>query len=166
MWSLSLFFLLFICHQTESALWIEANIKEIVGIKKCLHREHLALIERLFDITTLEANKREAIALDHLGRLLKGGASFCEAYAKMLENSRHYLKGKMLYNATEWQETWDHFERESTATREECGRLNRYLPEGYTGVFSPLVRCIDNAHRNAALSLIRHQFAEEEQGMR
>lgn len=143
----------------HGAMWRDENIRATLRLKHCFSRERASLIETLFPPRSLERAKREAIALDHLARLIKTGVHFCDALRDTVKNAHHHLKGRLLTNSS-WQETLTHFEEKKEQSLARCDAMNQH-----GDVRSKSVKCIDRVMRESIYALIVAQYAEDEQGV-
>lgn len=148
----------------NAALWKEENVREIRKMKACLHSEHATLINRLFPVASVDREQREAIALDHIGRLIKSGTPFCDAFAKMVVRAEYFIERRLSEAASQdrhrWRQTLDMFKQRAVETRSDC------VYKVDDGPLSTMNACISKVYQRATMALIASQYKEEEQGFR
>jgi len=149
---------------SNAALWKQEKIEEIRKMKACLYTQHASLITRLFPVASVDREKREAIALDDLGRWVKSGTPFCPAFAKMVVRAEHLIERRLDEAAPQdqyrWRQTLEMFKQRAVETRAQC----EHTPD--EGPLSPGHACISRVYQRAAMALIASQYKEEEQGFR
>lgn len=149
---------------SNAALWKQENTEEIRKMKACLQPQYASLITRLFPVASVDREQREAIALDHLGRLIKSGTPFCDAFAKMVVRAEHFIERRHSEAASQdqyrWSQTLEMFKQRAIETRSRC----EHTPT--EGPLSLGHACISRVYQRASMSLIASQYREEEQGFR
>jgi hypothetical protein len=143
----------------------DSNIKAIGMMKECFSKEQAQLITAIFPSTSLEGEKREAMALYRLARLMKASMSFCKALDKALQRVNSYMQ-KQQYDANAtWRAMWksagEDFERRMNKRQAECHPINMHI-----GLLSQEYRCLEEKRQIAAMALTVEQYQEEEAGMR
>lgn len=165
--TLILLFVVFTACVKSEDLWRAENIREMRKLKECFSGEHAALISGFFPLLSFEREKREAIALDALGRLVKSGTPFCHAFrVTVLEKGKQKIENK-LYHSTKlheprWRATLERFNEHVEENRNRC----ETLPVEDTGSMSTIRRCLTSVFHATEVAKIKAQFHLEEEGMK
>lgn len=159
----------------ECTLWRDSSISEMRMLRECFHIEHAEQIAYLFPGASHERDRREARALDDLGRLLKSGTSFCDAYDQITSNALHYIENELAQARANsnsvieerWYWTMTQFKQRREETHRGCRRVESNMTQEerarYTGILSPLNKCIDRIQLISVKALIKSQFKAEEE---
>ncbi len=150
-----LFVLVLLLLSTRAALWREENIREMQTVKQCLSPQQANLITTLFPGNSPEYEKREAMALDTLARLIKNGSPFCRAYSLMVQSATQHLDSRVRVQQALWQESRDQFVARGVQLRGECG----FTAAEDSGPLSRMNHCIARVLQHSVKALIKAQYA-------
>lgn len=152
----------------NAAIWREENIHAMRLMRDCFPKEHVALFTKLFPVASVQRERREAMAFDYLGRLLKSGVPFCMAYAKMVAHGEQTITSQMRQAPQEdqhrWQQTLAQFQTNGIEARGQCDAVTVAVKAYYEGPLAPIHTCLSPLYQNVAKQLIMAQYREEEQG--
>lgn len=157
-------YVLCLCMVTsaDAALWRKENIQEMQRIKYCFNEERSQHISKLFHVDSADQERREAIAMDVLARLVKSGTPFCQAYQLMLEGVTRQVEKHVRDSSNEeharWQETLSHVHQHTAETRITCSTLQ----SEDTGPLSAVSHCLSKVLQKTVKALIVAQYADEE----
>lgn len=153
----------------DATLWHHDNIREMRLLRECFHRDHAEQIAYLFPGSSMERDRREARALDHIGRLLKSGTDFCSAYNAMIQYAELDIVNSLNRNDDlKWLNTLEIFKLRKAETENGCQRAEELMSaeekQKYRGILSEFNQCINRVQLSASKALISSQYKAEEQG--
>lgn len=150
---------------SNATLWHKENVAEMQRLKYCFNKEQVSIITSLFPIASPESEKREAVAMNTLGRLVKNGRSFCAALTLTIDSTtlllQQRLANALVNERIMWNATLDHFVVKSGHARTHCSFLSTKNSE----ILSPVNKCIDRVLVKSVKALIKKQYQDEENGI-
>lgn len=157
-------------------MWRDTSIREMRILRECFHRDHAEQIAYLFPGASYERDKREARALDFLARLLGSGTPYCDAYDQMTSKALSFIENEQANSVTsgdsfaqsQWGHTLRQFKQRKEETQPGCQAVEKGMSTEekakYSGILSPLNKCISRIQLLSAKALIKDQHKAEEQG--
>lgn len=156
---------LFWCSCVNGEVWQKAeDVLHTDKMKECFYYEHAALVRALFPSRSMEREKREAIVIDYLARLiLKGESRFCDSLYATLVSATYYLERRADFNTT-WQTTLEQFKQNSERSLDQCISLRSHFLD-YIDMQSERVRCMNETlYDTKYASMIAH-YVNNERGV-